>query len=259
MSARHTNTALAERQEAERAFHDHKFATGDSLPKHYRANPTAPVFGRMLEMLGRDLTGLRVLEYGCGEGWVTCELAARGARVSAFDISPVAVEQTRTLLARRGLLDRCSVEVMAGERLLFEDSAFDAVVGFAILHHLELKSALNELRRVLAPGGKAYFAEPLGSNPLINAYRRLTPQYRTADEKPINLEELAGEAALFSRLEHHDQLMLAAGALALCYVPGMTRAASAAQRLLMRIDDAVLHVAPWTGKWAWYSILVLQK
>lgn len=250
---------LDERLEAERAFHDHKFATGDSLPRHYQAHPTAAVFDRMLGMLGRDLTGLRVLEYGCGEGWVTSELASRGARVSAFDISPVAVEQTTTLLARRGLLERCTVQVMPGERLLFDDCSFDAVVGFAILHHLELKSALAELRRVLVPGGKAYFAEPLGSNPLINVYRRLTPQYRTADERPIDLKELAVHASSFSRLEHHDQLMLAAGALALCYVPGLTRAAPAAQRWLMRVDDAVLHVAPWTGKWAWYSILVLQK
>jgi SAM-dependent methyltransferase len=259
MNERQKHGVLADRHEAERVFHDHKFATRDSLPRHYNANPTAAVFGRMLGMIGPDLTGLRVLEYGCGEGWITAELASRGAHVSAFDISPVAVDQTKNALSRRGLLDRCSVQVMAGESLAYESNAFDIVVGFAILHHLELTPALRELRRVLAPSGKAYFAEPLGSNPLINAYRRLTPQYRTPDEKPIDLRELHQRASEFSRLDHHEQLLFAAGALVLCYVPGLTRMAGPAQRWLMRVDDALLHSAPWAGMWAWYSIIVLHK
>lgn len=44
--------------------------------------------GRMLEALPRDLTGLRVLDAGCGPGAATIELARRGAEVVAVDISP---------------------------------------------------------------------------------------------------------------------------------------------------------------------------
>ena len=250
---------LANRHQAEAAFHDHKYSTGESFPRHYKVNPTYPVFLRLMDLLGADLSGVHVLEYGCGTGWITTELASRGARVSAFDISPEAVAQTTAALQARGLLPRCSVQVMAGEALKYDDNTFDVAIGFAILHHLEMTSALAELRRVLKPGGKALFAEPLGTNPLINLYRRLTPQFRTADETPIVLSTLARQASEFSRFEHRDQLLLAAAAMGLCYVPGLSQAAPWTLRRLMQVDDALLRVAPWAGSWAWYSLLTLEK
>jgi len=249
--------SLTDRHRAEAAFHDHKYATHESFPAHYTINPTYPVFVRMLELSG-DLSGKRVIEYGCGDGWTTLELARRGAAVSAFDISAEAVAQTKQALARDGLLNNCRVEVMGGEELRYSNASFDLAFGFAILHHLDLSSALRELRRVLAPGGRAIFGEPLDSNPLIRMYRRMTPQYRTVDEAPINLAALGSRLGAFSRWEHHEQLLLSTAAAALCYVPGGTRVAGRAQRWLGRVDDSVLRIAPWAGRWAWYSVLVLH-
>lgn len=251
--------ALRARHQSEVAFHDHKYATGESFPRHYAVNPTYPVFVRLLELMGADLRGKHVLEVGCGTGWSTLELANRGAQVSAFDISAEAVSQAHDLLGSRGLREQCDVRVMAAEALDYPDATFDAAVGFAILHHLDIPSSVAELHRVLKPHGLALFAEPLGTNPLINLYRRLTPQYRTPDEAPINIAALRPQVTAFSRFEHHDQLLFATGALALAYVPGLDGAARVAQRWLMRADDAVLRVAPWAGKWAWYSILCLVK
>lgn len=252
------NTDVGERHRAEAAFHDHKYATRESFPKHYTINPTYAVFRKMLD-LGGDLSGKTVIEYGCGDGWTTVELARLGARVSAFDISEEAVAQTRARLQVAGLLEQCSVEVMGGETLRYPDSSFDMATGFAILHHLDLGSSLKELRRVLKPGGRAIFGEPLSSNPFINLYRRLTPQYRTADEAPINLKTLSGHLTDFVRWEHHEQLLFAAGASALCYVPGLSLLARPAQRWLGAVDDVVLRVAPWAGRWAWYSVLVFHN
>jgi SAM-dependent methyltransferase len=250
---------LSARHRAEAQFHDHKYESGDSFPRHYRMNPTLPVFERLLARLGDDLSRARVLEYGCGTGWITTQLAEKGATVSAFDISPEAVAQTRAALASRGLLHKCEIEVMPGERLAYADNSFDLAVGFAILHHLDVPLALSQLRRVLKPGGRAFFAEPLASNPLIRAYRYLTPQYRTADETPIDLVTLRGQLRSFSRFEHDDQLLLGAAALGCCYVPGLAGWASSVQQLLMRVDDKLLKMMPWAGQWAWYSILVIEK
>ena len=250
---------LEERHRAEAIFHDQKYATGSGVPRHYRADPTYPVFQKMMSMLGDNLAGQRVLEYGCGNGWITTQLAQRGAEVAAFDISPEAVAQTRAALAARNLLHRCAADVMPGERLAYEDNSFDVAIGFAILHHLDIPLALSQLRRVLRPGGRAYFAEPLASNPLIRAYRRLTPQYRTPDETPIDLLSLRAQLRSFSRFEHHDQLFLATAALACCYVPGLSGCAPSMQRFLMRVDDNLLKMMPWVGQWAWYSILVIEK
>src|SRR5262245_6979302 len=172
-----TSTAddLELRHQREAVFHDHKYVTESTFPRHYAVNPTYPVFERMLGMLGDDLSNTRVLEYGCGTGWITLNLAGPGASVAAFDIAPEPVTQTREAPKSKGLLQRCDVDVMPGERLTYEDESIDIAVGFAILHHLELDAALRELRRVLKPGGRALFAEPLASNPLIRTYRRLTP------------------------------------------------------------------------------------
>ena len=55
----------------------------------------------------------------------------------------------------------------AGEQLPFGPDRFDVVVGKAVLHHLDVARAAPELHRVLRPGGRAAFAEPLGTNPVI--------------------------------------------------------------------------------------------
>jgi SAM-dependent methyltransferase len=253
------DSTLAERHRSEAQFHDRKYVSDDAFPRHYRHSPTVPVLERMLALLPADLSGLRVLEYGCGNGWITLQLARRGAQVSAFDISPEAVAQTRTALGRAGLLDRCKVDVMPGEQLAYADASVDIAVGFAILHHLDMDRALAELHRVLAPGGRAFFAEPLAGNPLIRLYRALTPQYRTPDEAPIDLPRFGARVAGFSRYAHRDQLLLAAGALALAYLPRCGRAVAPVQRALTRVDDVVLRVAPGAGRWAWYSVLELDR
>src|SRR6266850_4745055 len=115
VNQQHIDASLAERLRAEALFHDDKYETGSSFPRHYRINPTLPVFERMFALLGEDVSNTRVLEYGCGTGWITTQLAARGASVAAFDISPEAVTRTRETLESQGLLHRCGVDVMAGE------------------------------------------------------------------------------------------------------------------------------------------------
>jgi SAM-dependent methyltransferase len=81
--------------------------------------------------------------------------------------------------------DALRAMVMNAEALDFENGRFDAVVGTGILHHLDLTVVYEQIRRVLAPTGRAVFIEPLGANPLINVYRRLTPRMRTPDEHPL--------------------------------------------------------------------------
>ena len=56
------------------------------------------------------------------------------------------------------------------------------LVFYIILNFL---SVLNEISRILKPNGKLLFIEPLGTNPLINFYRKLTPKSRSKDEHPL--------------------------------------------------------------------------
>ncbi len=253
-----TEDTLEARLQREAQFHDTKYSGGDSYPAHYSVGPTQYVYNRMRDALG-PLDGKHVLEVGCGEGWITRDLAQRGARISAFDISPQAAENTRRVLAAENLLERCTVGVMPAEKLQYPDNSFDIAIGFAIIHHLDLGKALAELHRVLRPGGVAYFAEPLATNPAIALYRRLTPQYRTPDERPLVLRELPQLLAAFRTYEHQEFYLTALGAIALTYVPGGARLFPGLSAGLHAIDRVMLRAVPALGSWAWYTMIKVTK
>src|SRR5205807_1094253 len=88
-----------------------------------------------------------------------------------------------------GLADRVDFLVDDAHATTFPDDSFDLIVGVAILHHLDLEVALREIRRVLRPGGRAVFLEPLWHNPLLRLGRRLTPSARTPDEHPLTVQD----------------------------------------------------------------------
>ena len=81
--------------------------------------------------------------------------------------------------------------LMDAHDLQFEDGIFDFVFGDAILHHLNMAPALDEIFRVLKPNGKILFVEPLDINPVGKLVRSLTKKARTADEQPLRLCDIA--------------------------------------------------------------------
>jgi SAM-dependent methyltransferase len=97
--------------------------------------------------------------------------------------------------------------LMDAHNLEFEDESFDFVYGCAILHHLDYNRALNEIYRVLKPGGKILFAEPLGINPVGKLVRLMTPFARTDDEKPLMFKELAELRKRFNTHHYYEELL----------------------------------------------------
>ena len=105
----------------------------------------------VLDLLG-DVSGLRVLDAGCGPGLYAEELLARGADVVGFDQSPAMVR-----LARRQTGDRVDVRVhdLSSPIAWLDDDSFDAALMALVLHHLDDRvAALRELHRVLQPDGR---------------------------------------------------------------------------------------------------------
>ncbi|TMM11798.1 MAG: class I SAM-dependent methyltransferase [Actinobacteria bacterium] len=89
----------------------------------------------------------RALDIGCGDGRLTGEL--RCARVSAADVSAVALER-----ARRRLPEADVVQLHPDEPLPLPDSAFDLVLCANTLEHVwDVQLLLSEARRVLQPRG----------------------------------------------------------------------------------------------------------
>lgn len=92
--------------------------------------------------------------------------------------------------ATKNFNENLNFYVMNAEDLKFENNFFDRICGNSILHHLDLNASLKELTRVLKKEGNAIFIEPLGHNPIINLYRKLTPKLRSKDEHPLTSEDL---------------------------------------------------------------------
>lgn len=106
--------------------------------------------------LGAGTAGLRVLDVGCGGGFLAEEFAALGCRVTGIDPSPASVGAARAHAAGRGL--RIDYQVGAGERLPVPDDAFGLVCCCDVLEHVsDLDRVISETARVLRPGGLYLF------------------------------------------------------------------------------------------------------
>jgi SAM-dependent methyltransferase len=197
--------------------------------------------------------GLRVLEYGCGAGTYSFTLAARGADVTGIDISDVAIEQATAEASRRGL--PIKYVRMDAERLEFSDSTFDLVCGVAILHHLDLDKAFANLARVLRPGGRAVFLEPLGHNPAINLYRRLTPRLRTEDEHPLLMRDLAVGGKYFNVAGHRFFNLSTLMAVPLRH----SRVLNPALDMLSGLDRMLFTICPPARRYAWQVVLSFEQ
>ncbi|MBD1935095.1 MULTISPECIES: class I SAM-dependent methyltransferase [Cyanophyceae] len=172
----------------EKKFHDQWASTIDVegiKVKDYFEACTAPENRFILKQLG-DIRGKRLLDLGCGAGENSVYFARKGALCLASDYSPGMVEVALQLAAANGV--EIEGRTMNAIALDCPDNSFDIVYASNLLHHLpNPKLAIREMHRVLKPGGKACFWDPLKHNPVINVYRRMATKVRTEDETPLDI------------------------------------------------------------------------
>ncbi|TVP73356.1 MAG: magnesium protoporphyrin IX methyltransferase [Rhodobacteraceae bacterium] len=134
----------------------------------------------MLAQLPEDLRGARVLDAGCGTGAASAEMAARGADVTAIDISPKLVEIAAARLPE-GLAGRVSFR--AGDMLSPALGHFDHVIAMDSLIYYtrpDLEVALEELR---ARAGQIVFTLA-PRTPLLMAMWHAGRVFPRADRSP---------------------------------------------------------------------------
>ena len=103
-----------------------------------------------------DLSNKRTLEIGLGYGTLGGMLVERGARYTGVDISPGPVAMMEHRIALAGRAGACDAQQGSALALPFPDGEFDAVYTIGCLHHTgNLALAIEEVRRVLRPGGSA--------------------------------------------------------------------------------------------------------
>jgi ubiquinone/menaquinone biosynthesis C-methylase UbiE len=241
-------------KETEKAFFDDAYDTKARKKVWHIYSITHNRLRSYEHHLFENVKGKRVLEYGCGIGSYSFALAARGANVVGIDISEVAI-RTAAARAKGEGLSSAEYYVMDAEKMTFPDASFDLVCGIGILHHLDLDTAFAELARVMKPGAKAIFMEPLGHNPAINAFRMLTPKLRTADEHPLIRRDFRTINRHFSSVSNEFHHLCSFGAMPFI----KTKAFFPMVRGLDQLDRALFKVVPPVGWLAWYSIIVMSE
>lgn len=164
-------------------------------------------------------TGVRVLDIGCGNGYVLYHYARHGAEVTGVDLTRTAVELSRKRFALGGMNGEF-LEI-DGNKLPFPDDYFDIVCSMGVLHHISNpRPMVDEIFRVLRPGGRLivmlYHRHGWKNLVLLRLRRLFDPHYRgktqqealnmnDGDDCPLALVYSRNEAAVllsrFSQIE----------------------------------------------------------
>jgi ubiquinone/menaquinone biosynthesis C-methylase UbiE len=200
--------------------------------------------------------GAKALDYCCGNGENGLFMAQNGADVTGIDISPEGVANANLNAAQLGLQQRCRYVVMDAEATSFPDRSFDLIVEYGALHHLDYGNAMNELRRIVKPGGFIVCIEALRHNPIIHLYRKRTPHLRTAWE----VEHIIGVGHLKWSREYFGTVKPRFFHLAaLAAVPfRKTRLFRPLRRVLDSVDSVILRI-PFVRRFAWQCVYILSE
>ncbi|NQT53831.1 class I SAM-dependent methyltransferase [bacterium] len=258
----------------ERVFHD---AWADDIrPEDVAVHAsfhasTCPENRFIAEWLG-DVSGLRLLDLGCGAGEAAVHFALQGADVTAYDVSPGMLRLADAVAQHHGVRIACR----AGDasQLDFGDNTFDVVYAANVLHHADTERTVDEIVRVLKPGGRLVSWDPLAHNPLICVYRRLAGTMRSHDERPLRMKDLRMFRERFAAVDHRTFWFFTLWLFLRFYL--IERVSPATERYwkkvvaehkrlepkynrLRRWDDWLLRRIPWLGRYCWNLVVCATK
>jgi len=241
-----------DKKEREIQFHDKRYEDDQRkvlAPVYSFAEESKTFFEHIVTNIG---SGDSVLELGCGTNTISKKIYEKGANVTIIDISEKAIEITKQDLLLTKMDANCLV--MDAENLTFRDNSFDMIYGSGILHHLSLADAIYEIKRVLTPGGKAVFYEPLGHNFFINVFRKLTPNFRSVDEHPLLKSDLTLIKNIFPNTTLHYFYLFSLFTILFVKFPFMKGFSS----FLIHIDKLLNRIFPFLKKYNWITIIEIR-
>lgn len=135
---------------------------------------------RILDLIVPAGEPIDALDVGCGTGFLSLELAARGHRVVGIDLAPAMLEAARGKATVRGLAVR--FETADAEQLPYPAQSFDLVISRHVLWTLpHPETAIADWLRVLRPGGRLVIIDGAQYNdtsaPPQRENARTSPEY----------------------------------------------------------------------------------
>ena len=176
--------------------------------RRYTKPPSNTVYPREFYYhLLAPLYGKDVLEIAAGNGIDASIAAHNGAVVHAYDISSQSVQMIRRRAQVNNVSHRVHLQVTGDFTQAFPEQKFDAVIGYAALHHIPLEGLAQHVYDRLKPGGVAVFAEPVINSRWLHRLRNLIPYYifePTEDEQPLNDHIITQFAQPFDRVVRRE-------------------------------------------------------
>ena len=148
---------------------------------------------------------------------------------------------------------------MACENLTFEENFFDLIMGSAVLHHTDLNPAIKNIFRVLKPGGKAIFIEPLNQNIFLKSWRKVTPWRRSPAEKALVNADLKIIQELFPKARFHFFKLFSIVTQGLIIIFPHNKFLNYMDEVLEGLDDSLLRLFPFSGKYCAVVVIELIK
>lgn len=135
--------------------------------------------------------GFRVLDIGCGQGDNLKRLVRYGGHVTGIEPSIERAHRASTI---------AHTAVAVGESVPFKDASFEMVYISHVLHHAnDLDAVLDEVHRLLVPGGLLFVIETIDDSPLMRLARRIEPSWD--DDEVLNRFRFKDLQQAF---EHHQ-------------------------------------------------------
>jgi 2-polyprenyl-6-hydroxyphenyl methylase/3-demethylubiquinone-9 3-methyltransferase len=123
---------------------------------------TGPWIQEKISELFKDKTTCKILDIGCGGGFLSNRLSLHGHSVTGIDLS----EESLAVAKRHDSTGGVRYVAADAYHLPFEDGAFDVVTAMDFLEHVENpQNVIREVSRVLAPGG-VFFFHTFNRNPI---------------------------------------------------------------------------------------------
>jgi 2-polyprenyl-3-methyl-5-hydroxy-6-metoxy-1,4-benzoquinol methylase len=196
-----------------------------------------------------------ICDFGCGSGEMACRLGLLGYRVTGLDVSPDLIEVARERAVREGVADRVTFVVADGASAPLTEGAFDAVLAMSVVHHMPIDEALNALERLLRPGGRIAFLEPVAYSRTLQWLRNRTPVEKdvSPDERQLCAAEIDHISERFIIEEQRHFLMVAR--LRRLLPEGWFRMG---ERVLSTLDQA-LFLIPGVSRFAGVIALLARK
>lgn len=114
------------------------------------------------DLLAHVRPGMRVLELGCGSGWLTLAMAQRGAEAHGIDIAGRALDLGRAYFESIRSEVHGTADYQEGDlnHLDLPAEQYDLVVAHGILHHLiEIERLVQQVSHALRPGGLLWISD----------------------------------------------------------------------------------------------------